>query len=108
MNQVSESQVSVRDLLNAQTGKLTWAELSRHFARGVVVTVDSSEDLIGIAESLVRDSSGAVERLCTEGKLGRADDNDAIRWQSANQNFWAVVVAPWVLVQEIPETPRSA
>lgn len=91
---------STRDLLNAQTGKLTWPELARHFARGVVISVDQSEDLIDVAECLVKDSSYTVEKLYSQGKLHRADDVDAIRWQKNSSEFWAVVVAPWVLVQE--------
>jgi hypothetical protein len=91
---------STRDLLNAQAGKLTWPELARHFARGVVISVDPTEDLIEVAECLVKDSSDIVERLYLQGKLHRADDDDAIRWQEHSSEFWAVVVAPWVLVQE--------
>ena len=28
-------------------------------------------------------------------------DEDAKRWEQNKQTFWSVVVAPWVLVQEI-------
>jgi hypothetical protein len=97
---LNEPSARTRDLLNAQTGKLSWLELARHFARGVVVCVDPSEDLVEVAECLVRDSSATVEQLYFQGKLHRAADDDAIRWQESNSEFWAVVVAPWVLVQE--------
>lgn len=100
LTQLNAPSASTRDLLNAQTGKLTWPELARHFARGVVVCVDPAEDLIEVAECLVKDSSDTVERLYSQGKLHRAEDDDAIRWQENSSEFWAVVVAPWVLVQE--------
>jgi hypothetical protein len=92
--------VSTRDLLNAQTGRLTWSELARHFARGAVVSVDPAQDLVEVAELLVRDSGEVVRRLVSEGRLHRADDRDAIKWQQNQTEFWAVVVAPWILVQE--------
>lgn len=96
-----EVEVEVQDLLNAQTGKLSWPELARHFARGVVVRVSVGQDLLKIAESLVGDQSDEIEQLFEQGLLRRASDDDAIGWQENNTEFWSVVVAPWVLVQEI-------
>ena len=104
---MDEVPVTTRDLLNAQTGKLTWSELARHFARGAVVSVDPSLDLVEVAELLVRDSGEAVERLYSQGRLRRADDRDALKWHQDESEFWAVVVAPWVLVQEAG-SPRLA
>lgn len=104
---MSEPNASVRELLNAQTGQLSWNELSRHFARGVVIVVHTGEDLITVAESLVNDLSDEVGRLQQEEKLHRAVDHDAIRWQRDQSDFWAVVVAPWVLVQEISAGDES-
>jgi hypothetical protein len=89
------------DLLNAQTGKITWGELARHFARGVVICVAPGQDLVQIADGLVRDQANQIGRLIEEGALHRAMDEDAIRWETEKSEFWAVVVAPWVLVQEI-------
>jgi hypothetical protein len=99
---MSEHKATAQDLLNAQAGKLTWAELARHFARGMVICIDQDEDLIEVAGNLVSDSRETVQELQGKGLLKRADDNDAIRWQQEDSVFWAVVVAPWVLVQEVP------
>lgn len=98
---MDKSAPCTRDLLNAQTGKLKWTELARHFARGVVVCIDTSQDLVQVAECLVHDSRETIEQLFLQGNLHRADDDDAIRWQENGAEFWAVVVAPWVLVQEV-------
>lgn len=99
-------EVPVRDLLNAQTGRIGWPELSRHFARGVVVCVDAGEDLVAVAEAFVGDRADAIARLYDAGRLHRASDDDARRWQAEATGFWAVVVAPWVLVQETAEYGR--
>jgi hypothetical protein len=95
------TEADVRDLLNAQTGKISWPELARHFARGVVIWVDAGQDLVKIAEQLVQDRAGEIKDLYETGALHRARDVDAQRWQKEETQFWAVVVAPWVLVQEI-------
>jgi hypothetical protein len=90
----------IRDLLNAQTGRIGWSELARHFARGVVVRVERGQDLVAVAETLVRDDATEVAGLYEKGLLCRAQDEDARRWEAGDADFWAVVVAPWVLVQE--------
>jgi len=34
------------------------------------------------------------------GKVAKVDDATAADWHSRNPALWAVVVAPWILVQE--------
>jgi hypothetical protein len=97
---MKENKILTRDLLNAQTGRIAWSELARYFARGLVVCVEKGEDLVAVAETLIDDNSSEVDGMYRKGALRRALDEDAIRWQAENTEFWAVVVAPWVLVQE--------
>lgn len=94
-------EIALQDLLNAQAGKINWSELARHFARGVVVCVGSNEDLLEVAAMMIEDDAGRLDELLQADKLHRALDKDAIGWQQRQSDFWAVVVAPWVLVQEI-------
>ena len=54
-----------------------------------------------MAETLIDDDADRVKQLYEAGSLHRATDDDAQRWQAQDAEFWAVVVAPWVLVQEI-------
>lgn len=86
--------------INRQTGRIRWAELERHFARGVVVQVAPDQDLVQVAVMLVRDQAGGVEKLIASGQLVRVTDNHARDWFERDPDLWAVVVAPWVLVQE--------
>ena len=97
---MTPTEVPVRALLNAQTGRIDWPELARHFARGVVVCVDPQEDLVAVAERFVGDDAQGLEQLTAAGRVWRAQDRDARRWQEDEARFWAVVVAPWVLVKE--------
>ncbi|MBI1424186.1 MAG: DUF2288 family protein [Gammaproteobacteria bacterium] len=85
---------------NAQTAKLTWPELSRHFARGVVVKVAPGMDLVAVAVAIAQDRADEIETWSRAGQLQRASDDDASYWHAQESVFWAVVVAPWVLVQE--------
>lgn len=90
----------LRDKLNAETGKLSWEELQRHFARGVVVVVGGELDLIDVAVKMALDDSAAFEAWLCAGTVQRAGAEHAERWRRDAPQMWAVVVAPWVLVQE--------
>jgi hypothetical protein len=92
--------------LNAETGKLVWQELEKHYARGVVVKVSTDLDLIEVAICFAEDNKESIEKWLTSGELERAMEEDAVRWGKDEPLFWAVVVAPWILAQEI-ETPDS-
>lgn len=96
----SAEEQTLRAKLNAETGKLAWDELQRHFARGVVVVVDEELDLVDVAVKMARDDSAAFEAWLRAGKVERAGTEHAERWSREAPAMWAVVVAPWVLVQE--------
>jgi hypothetical protein len=87
--------------LNLETGKINWQELQRHFARGIVIVVKNELDLVEIAQLFTQDQEQKVNELLGQGKIRHASDIDAIEWNQSQQAFWAVVTAPWVLVQLI-------
>ncbi len=89
--------------LNAETAKIAWPELERHFARGVVVRVAKSLDLVKVAAAMIDDDKEEVAGWMKAGLVARATDKDAKRWSKAKPEMWAVVVAPWVVVQEVRE-----
>lgn len=93
----------LRTHLNLQTGKLGWEELQPHFARGSVIVAETGLDLIEVAAALAEDDRDRVKNWLDSQQLHPASDAEATDWQAANSRFWAVVVAPWVLVQEVPE-----
>ncbi|MDH5300374.1 MAG: DUF2288 domain-containing protein [Gammaproteobacteria bacterium] len=100
---MSDHQQLVRQELNEQTAKIGWKELERHFARGVLVKVAAELDLVVVGEAMVRDDAKQLGVWASAGKVVRASEEDARRWVDNDTVFWAVVVAPWVLVQEVYE-----
>jgi hypothetical protein len=98
---MSEADAILRAKLNAETGKLTWRELERHFARGVVIKVAGDLDLVDVAVAMSHDDKAVVEAWLTQGRIARASTDDAIAWHAQQSQFWAVVAAPWVLIQEV-------
>lgn len=94
----------LRALLNAQTAQCRWAELERHFARGVVVKVAPDLDLVEVAVRVVNDDKPSVEQWMRNGKFTVLQAVDARDWSQCDPTLWAVVAAPWVLVQEAGES----
>ncbi len=90
-------------ILNEQTGKLSWPELERHFARGVVVRVEAGLDLVEAAAAVVEDNKEAVNTWMALEQITHADEQHAKDWALRQPEFWTVVAAPWVLIQEITE-----
>ncbi|MFM2006615.1 MAG: hypothetical protein RLZZ09_2270 [Pseudomonadota bacterium] len=92
------------DKLAAESGVITWPELQRHFARGVVVVVSPPLDLLGVAAAMARDDTVMLGDWMQSSYVLRATDEQARQWELAQPALKAVVVAPWVLVQEIRQS----
>lgn len=83
-----------------ELGSISWTELVRHFARGVVINVSQTLDILDIAQCLARDEAAQFQAWVDEDLVRRASDDDARDWTSREPEFLCVVVAPWVIVQE--------
>ena len=94
-----ERQHSKQDL-NQQTARIRWQELETHFARGVVIEVDSELDLVEVATCFANDDKAAVEQWINDGRVQHLRMATARDWEAREPELWAVVVAPWVVVQE--------
>ena len=93
--------------LATETGEITWLELQRHFARGVLIRVTAPLDLLEAAEAIANNVTIHVRDWMEQGLLMRAKDAHARAWAGDSRRFRAVVVAPWVLVQELKYTADS-
>lgn len=92
---------ALRTALNAECGKLEWPELEKHFARGVVIKVGAEVDLIDVAVAMIKDDKATINEYLQQAKIVNATTQDALRWNAGKAFFWAVVVSPWVVVQEV-------
>jgi len=87
------------DLLQ-ETARISWQALERHFARGVVLQVDPTLDLVEVATCFANDDKAAVEAWLTTGQVRYLPNEVARDWSQGTPDLWAAVVAPWVVVQE--------
>ncbi|MEE9491965.1 MAG: DUF2288 domain-containing protein [Gammaproteobacteria bacterium] len=83
-----------------ETARITWPELEPHFARGVILHIDSHLDLVQVAAKFVDDDKAGIQALLERGQVEYLSTDSAKDWCSRLPELWAVVAAPWVLVQE--------
>ena len=89
----------LRTRLNHETARIDWAELQPHFARGTTVYVAPGLDLVEVACQFADDNAAEIQRLMSDQRVALVSERQAGDWAGSNQTMWAVVVAPWVLVQ---------
>lgn len=97
--EVSEADL-LRAKLNGETARIGWMELQRHHAAGKVIQVGEDLDLVEVAVQLAQDNGAQVEAWIRSGDIEMVSDTQAAAWVVVNQPLWAIVVSPWVLVQE--------
>ena len=89
-----------RAKINSETARIPWAQLQRFFAAGKVMRVASGLDLVDVAYALEQDDVERVRQWTEASQLAPVSDEMAREWISADALLWAVVIKPWVLVQE--------
>ncbi len=84
---------------HGQTARIPWRELQTHYARGSVVLVAPELDLVEVAVQLGLDNAAQFQQWIDGGQVAAASDEQAKGWYQQDRELWAVVAAPWVLVQ---------
>ena len=79
-----------------------WPDLRYQFARGGLLLVSDTADLLEVALAVARDDRDAVQQLLSTGQLWRTGDDDARRFEAEPCRFQFVIVQPWVLAQTLP------
>ena len=89
-----------KEKVNLETAQIVWTDLQRFFAKGEVVWVSSELDLIDVSYQFSIDDKVNVQNWLEAQKIALVSDAQALRWFETNAELWAVVVKPWILVQE--------
>ena len=86
--------------LNGETAKIEWHQLQKHYASGSVISVAPGFDLIKVAIALHRDDTAQVKQWLAKKLVTEVNDTQAQRWYDEKTSVWALVIPPFVLVQE--------
>ena len=85
--------------LLGETASITWSELQPFFAKGALLWVELPLDLIEVAEAVAENDAARVSAWLAEGQVGKVSETKALELVETDPVLWAVVVAPWVLIQ---------
>ena len=97
---LSLSDADLRQKLNRETAKISWHELQRAYAQGRLLWLSREMDLVETGLWFIRDRAASIQDCLEAGRIVKVTDEHAQRWLEANTLFWALVIAPWVLIQE--------
>ena len=97
---IKPAQRDMLERLNSEAAKIHWSELARFFAAGKTIYVAAGQDLLRVASAAIADEHGAIRQWMEEGSVQLVTDAQAQRWFEDDARVWALVIAPWVLVQE--------
>ena len=86
--------------LLAETAKIGWPELERFFARGILLRVARDLDLVTVAAAIAEDDTALIAQWLSARLVERMQAETAADLAARDPNLWAVVVSPWVCVQE--------
>ncbi len=86
--------------LLGETASISWKELERFFAKGALLWVDTDLDLIEVAQAVAENQADKVAAWLAEGNVEKLSATRASDLQKRDPTLWAVVVSPWILVQE--------
>ena len=101
MSDASENDPAViRQKLNHDTAKIKWGALHEHQQIECVIAVSTDLDLIDVACEFTLDNHDLVKVWLERAQITKVTDKQAQQWKIEERELWAVVVAPWVLVQE--------
>jgi hypothetical protein len=100
-----ENDTELRLKVNRETARLPWTELLKHFASGNVVWVADTLDLVDVAVRVSHDDKANIAQWMNAGLLAKVSDEQAQGWLDDNAQLWAVVVSPFILVQQQKATP---
>lgn len=98
---MNTNEQELRSKVNAETAKISWLELQRFYAQGKILFVDSELDLVDVAFQFASDNAEQCAQWQSEAKVYPVSDEQARQWYEAAAVLWAVVVAPWILVQSV-------
>ena len=94
-----DRQALLREEFHKQTAVIRWHELQTYYARGSVVEVSRTRDLVQVAVQLGMDNTQVFQQWIAAGDVAPVEEGRAREWYESNRELWTVVAAPWVLVQ---------
>ena len=102
-----------RDIKTALAESLepaNWEFLKPHAQRDALIIVSPSLDLVEVGSAIAQDETDSVQQWIQQEQLQKPSADQLSLWNvQPDKTFNALIVQPYVLVQELPtsETPEA-
>lgn len=102
--ETSYDEAALRSGLEEHAGLVQGSDLGAHLRRGAVLVVAPSASIFACAMAIATDDAARVKAWLDDATLRRPTDDEGARWPAdATRRWFAVVVQPFVLVQDPPD-----
>ena len=102
----AETPELIKAKIVTETARINWLDLQKFYAAGSVISVSAELDLVEVAFAFSQDDKARVAAWLATGQVERTAEEQAKQWYQAKADLWAVVISPWVLVQDKPLTTQ--
>ena len=92
---------STPEKLEKYTGVVDWEYLKPHFESGALIYVDVELSITEVGQALAEDDKDKIEAWLKSGDLVKPSEPHAKWWQENPEQFTALVVSPFVLMQPV-------
>ena len=92
-------QISTNEKLNLETAIISWKELELFFAKGKLLIIERSMDLVKVATIIASNDTKAVSELIEKHDVAFATTDWVKKHCNPTTELWAVVVSPYVIAQ---------
>lgn len=95
---------AIRAKLEESAGPVVATDLHAHLRRDAVFVVSPALSLVECGVAIAMDDAAKVEGWVAAGELRRPTPAERAEWLAEKERRWsAIVVQPYVLVQDLPE-----
>jgi hypothetical protein len=98
---LGEDTQSTPEKLEKYTGVVDWEYLKPHFESGALIYVDTTLSITEVGQSLADDDKDKIQAWLKSGDLVKPSEPHAKWWSENAQDFTALVVSPFVLMQPL-------
>jgi|TARA_B110000483_G_scaffold237598_1_gene312629 hypothetical protein len=94
---------SLKQKLNQDTARIRWSSLNQYDYQDAIIQVDAQLDLIEVASEFASDNVTQVQAWMEKSLVAKISEEKVQLWLTQDPELWAVVVSPWILVQNKAE-----
>ena len=102
-----DNDINSLEKLALETAKIPWKELQYFFASGHAVYVSTELDLVRVARHVANDDKQVIDNWMQAGKISPVASDQARDWYDNDAQVWAVVVRPWIFIQDDTQGRRT-